>query len=60
MKERIVVPERMRARVEGLVRAHAKALKTSEADARRIVEIAVIQNGVEALERRAAEEGGAE
>lgn len=59
MKERIAVPERMQARVEGLVRSHAKALKTSEADARRMIEIAIIQVGVTELERRAREEDGA-
>lgn len=57
MKDRIVVPERMRARVEGLVKQHAKALKTSEADARRLVEIAIVQRGVDALEQQAKAEG---
>jgi hypothetical protein len=57
MKERIVIPERLQGRVERLVRDHAKAQRTSEQDARRVVEMAILQQGVEALERRAAEEG---
>ncbi len=57
MKDRITVPERLRGRVERLVRDHAKAERTSEQDARRTVEMAIMQHGVLALEREAAEDG---
>ena len=55
MKERILVPPGLQSRIEGLVRAHARALRTTEEDARRVVEIAIVQAGVAALEARAEE-----
>lgn len=56
MKDRIIVPEGLKNRVDGLVRHHAKVLRTSEADARRTVEIAILQQGIDVLERRASDE----
>lgn len=56
MKDRITIPEGLKRRVDGLVKRHAKALKTSEQDARRVVEISIIQSGIEQLEQRAREE----
>ena len=57
MKERILIPPGLQPRIEGLVKKHAKALKTSEGDARRIVEQAIIQRGIASLELAADLEG---
>jgi hypothetical protein len=51
LKERILIPPMLQPKIEGLVRKHAKALKTTEADARRVVEVSIIQAGIAALEQ---------
>jgi hypothetical protein len=50
MKERILIPPGLQGRIDGLVRAHARALATTEEDARRFLEIGIITRGVHALE----------
>ena len=52
MKERILIPERLRARIERLVQARMRAAHEDEILARRTVEHSVVKAGVEALERQ--------
>lgn len=56
MKERIVIPDRLRGRVEKLVRARMAAAKEDEGLARATVEQSLLLAGVVALERKAAHE----
>lgn len=57
MKERILVPVGLQRRLEALVKAYAKDLATTEGDARRVVEVAVFQRGLDALEQDRREAG---
>lgn len=60
MKERLLVPDRLRGRIEKLVRARMAAAKEDEGLARQTVEHSLLLAGIVALERRASEEGSAE
>lgn len=53
MKDRILVPERLKGRIERLVRARMAAAHEDEALARKTVEYGLMQAGVEQLEKRA-------
>lgn len=59
MKELVRVPPGLRSRIQRLVEHYAKQLQTSEEDARRAVELAMLQRGLESLERERREAGGA-
>ena len=56
MKERLLIPERLRGRIERLVKARMESAQEDEILARRAVEYGIMQQGVEALERRVQEE----
>jgi hypothetical protein len=53
-KERIFIPPGLHGRFEKLVEREAKELGTTEEDARRLVEIAVLTRGIAFLERALA------
>lgn len=48
----IDIPPRLAPRVDELVNRHAEAFGTTVEDARRVVEIAIMQKGVLALEKQ--------
>lgn len=50
MKELVRVPPGLRSRIQRLVEYYAKQLGTTEEDARRTVEVAILTRGVAALE----------
>jgi hypothetical protein len=51
LKELLRVPQGLQGRLEKLVRQQAEALGTTAEDARRVVEVALIQRGLASLEQ---------